>query len=363
MIIFIVILSVLILIHELGHFLVAKRLGIRVEKFSLGFGPKLLSKKFGATEYMLCLIPFGGFIKMAGDNNEEFKGAKDEFLSRTPGERARIVFAGPFFNYVLAFFCLWMVFYLGYPRVTTQIGALVQGMPAQKAGLIVGDKIMEVNGEKVEFWEDVTKKIHAKKGETLHLLVERKDSKDLEVTITPEAREVETIWGKKVEVGLIGIKPSDEIIKVRYDLGTALVRGAKNLFQMTLMTFKALFYIIAGTMSFKESVTGPLGIFIIATNAAKIGFSAVLHVIGILSMSLAIFNILPLPILDGGHIFLAGLEKIRKRPLNPKVEEVINNIGLGFLIILAVFIFCNDLIRYGYWDKFLSFFSKVFFRK
>ena len=110
MIIFILILSILILIHELGHFLVAKCQGIRVEKFSLGFGPKLLSKKFGATEYMLCLVPFGGFIKMAGDSKEEYKGAPDEFLSRAPGRRAQVIFAGPFFNYLLAFFCLWMVF-------------------------------------------------------------------------------------------------------------------------------------------------------------------------------------------------------------------------------------------------------------
>lgn len=357
MIIFIAILSILILIHELGHFLTAKRLGIRVEKFSLGFGPKLVSKRFGETEYMLCLIPFGGFIKMAGDNVEEFKGMKDEFLSRSPGARARVIFAGPLFNYVLAFFCLWMVFYLGYPRLTTAVGELMPDMPAQKSGLLVGDRILEVNGEKVAFWEDVTKKIHSKKGETLVLRVERGGG-DFEVTITPQAREVETIWGKKVEVGLIGIKPSDEIVKVRYNLGEALIKGTRNLIQMTLMTWRALFYIIVGTMSFRESVTGPLGIFVIATNAAKMGFSAVLHVIGILSMSLAIFNLLPLPVLDGGHIFLAGLEKIRKRPLNPKIEEVANNIGLGFLIILAIFIFCNDLIRYGYWDKLLSFFGK-----
>jgi regulator of sigma E protease len=116
--------------------------------------------------------------------------------------------------------------------------------------------------------------------------------------------------------------------------------------------------IMIGTMSFKESVTGPLGIFFITSNAAKIGFSAILHVIGILSMSLAVFNLLPLPVLDGGHIFLAGLEKIRKRPLSRKLEDLMTNIGLTFLIVLAVFIFCNDLIRYGYWDKMLAFFRK-----
>ncbi|MEK7850152.1 MAG: RIP metalloprotease RseP [Candidatus Omnitrophota bacterium] len=357
MIIFLVILSVLILVHELGHFISAKRLRVRVEKFSLGFGPRLFSKKVGETEYMLCAIPFGGFIKMAGDNADEFKGRPDEFLGRSPGQRARIVFAGPFFNYVLAFLCLWMVYFLGFPKFTTSIGELIPGMPAQAAQLKVGDKVLEVNGVKVMFWDDLTKKIHASKGKTLKLKIQR-GAAEFDTELTPQMKKVETVFGKQVEVGLIGIKPSEDVIKVRYGLGVALVKGTQNLIEMTIATLAAIFYIVVGTMSFKESVTGPLGIFFIATNAAKIGFSAILHVIGILSMSLAIFNLLPLPILDGGHIALAGLEKLRKKPLAQKTEDVVNNIGLSFLIILAVFIFCNDLIRYGYWDKFIALFVR-----
>ena len=122
MIIFIVILSILILIHELGHFLVARRAGVKVENFSLGFGPKLVSKKIGDTEYMLSAIPFGGFIKMAGDTAEESHGKKGEFLGCKPGQRAGIIFAGPFFNYLLAFLCLWMVYFLGFPKQPTVIG-------------------------------------------------------------------------------------------------------------------------------------------------------------------------------------------------------------------------------------------------
>jgi regulator of sigma E protease len=357
MIIFLVILSVLILVHELGHFISAKRLGVRVEKFSLGFGPRLFSKKVGETEYMLCAIPFGGFIKMAGDNTYEIKGKPDEFLGRAPGQRARIIFAGPFFNYVLAFLCLWMVYFLGFPKFTTSIGELMPGMPAQAAQLKVGDKVLEVNGIKVMFWDELTKKIHAAKGKTLKLKVQR-GKLEFDTELTPQMKKVETVFGKQVEVGLIGIRPSEDVIKVRYSLGVALVKGIQNLIEMTIATLAAIFYIVVGTMSFKESVTGPLGIFFIATNAAKIGFSAILHVVGILSMSLAIFNLLPLPILDGGHIALAGLEKLRKKPLTQKSEEIMNNIGLSFLIILAVFIFCNDLIRYGYWDKFIALFVR-----
>ncbi len=357
MIVFVVILSILIFVHELGHFLAAKRLGIRVEKFALGFGPKLLSRKVGDTEYMICAVPFGGFIKMAGDSAPEASGAADEFLSRPPGERARVVFAGPAFNYVLAFLCLWCVFYFGYPCLTTTIGELVDGMPAQEAGLRVGDKIVAVNGEEVPYWQNLTKRIHAAQDEELTFSVER-DGARFELAMTPAAKEVETLWGRKVEVGLVGIKPSEEIVLVRYGFFESFVRGGKSLLSLTGRTFAAIYYIIAGTLSFRESVTGPLGIFFITSNAAKIGFSAVVHVIGILSMSLAVFNVLPLPILDGGHIFLAGLEKLRRRPLAVRTEEIINNVGLSFLIVLAVFIFFNDLIRYGYWDKFLSLFVK-----
>lgn len=357
MIVFILILSLLILIHESGHFLAAKRQGIRVEKFSLGFGPKLLSRKIGDTQYMLCLIPFGGYVKMAGDSKEDYKGANDEFLSKPPGKRAQIVFAGPLFNYILAFLCLWMVFYLGYPRFSSRVGELMTGMPAQKAGLLPGDKITAIDGQKIEYWEDMTRLIHKKKGQEVRLQVNR-DGKEFELLLSPQAKEVESIWGKKIEVGLIGVKPSDEVVMVRYGFWEALVRGTKSLLEMTAMTVRAIFFIIMGTMSFKESVTGPLGIFFITSSAAKMGFSAVLHVIGILSMSLAIFNVLPLPILDGGHIFLAGLEKLRGRPLDRRHEEIMNNIGLAFFIVLAIFIFSNDLMRYGYWDKLMALFQR-----
>lgn len=357
MILFLVILSVLIIFHELGHFIAAKQLGVKVEKFSLGFGPKLLSRKIGDTIYMICAIPFGGFIKMAGDSAQEKSGSRDEFLSRGPGHRARIIFAGPFFNYILAFFCLWIVFFLGYPRSTSKIGELLPGMPAESAGLKAGDTILQINGEDVKFWEDVSGKIHRAKGASVLLKVDR-EGKEFDVELTPKMKEVETIFGKKIEVGLIGITPSEDIIKVRYGFWEAMIKGFQNLIQMTKMTLSAIFYMIIGTMSFKESVTGPLGIFFIATNAAKIGFSAVVHVVGILSMSLAIFNLLPLPILDGGHIFLAWIERMRGRPLPVKVEETINNVGLTFLITLAVFIFCNDFVRYGYWDRLSTLFSR-----
>ncbi|MFC1646376.1 site-2 protease family protein, partial [Candidatus Omnitrophota bacterium] len=148
-----------------------------------------------------------------------------------------------------------------------------------------------------------------------------------------------------------GIAPSDEIIEERYNIFTAFGVSLVNILKLTYFTFKAIISLIVGHLSFKEAVTGPVGIYKITGEAAKIGFNALLHVTSMLSLALAIFNVLPIPVLDGGHLLFLGVEKIRKRPLSEKVEQKVTDAGFGFIIILAIFILFNDLIRYGYWDK------------
>src|SRR4030042_1455801 len=145
--IFIFILSILIIVNEFGHFIAAKSAGVRVEKFSLGFGPQLLKKKRDNTEYSLSAIPLGGYVKLAGDNLEEYKGKSFEYLAKTPGERFRIIFFGPLLNYILGFLCLWLIFFVGYPTLTTKVGGLIDGFGAKVAGLEVGDKIIAVDGK------------------------------------------------------------------------------------------------------------------------------------------------------------------------------------------------------------------------
>lgn len=154
-IIFILILSILIIVHELGHLIAARRLGVRVEKFSLGFGPQLLKKKRQDTEYTVNAIPLGGFVKLAGDNLEEYTGKSYEYFSKSPGERFRVIFSGPLLNYVLGFLCFWLIFFAGYPALTTKVGGLLDGFGAKDAGLQVGDKIIAVDGKSVGFWEDL----------------------------------------------------------------------------------------------------------------------------------------------------------------------------------------------------------------
>ncbi len=353
---FLITLSILVLVHEFGHFIVAKRCGVRVEKFSFGFGPKLFSVKKGYTEYIISAIPLGGYVKMAGDEpGEAITGKSWEFLSKTIGERFRIIFAGPLLNYILAFLIFSVIFMFGSPTLTTEVGSLLADYPAAKQGIRVADKILSIDGKTVRFWEDMTEIIHKHTDGPMKLAIER-DGRTFEMEIHPTVREAKDIFGKPVKLALIGIAPSQRIEKVRYGPVESFYMGFKKLIQLTVITYKAIFSIITGRLSLKESMTGPIGIFVITGQAAKLGLIYIFHLMGILSASLAIFNVLPFPVLDGGHIIFLALEKLRGKPLSIRTQEVITNIGISFLIMLTVFIFYSDIIKFGIVDKIIKIF-------
>jgi len=338
-------------VHEFGHFIVAKRTGVRVEKFSIGFGPEIFGITKGETRYLVSLVPLGGYVKLKGETPEEaLKGEKEEYLSRSVGERARIIFAGPLLNYILAFFIFSFVFMVGSPTLTPMVGKVLPDYPGASAGLRPGDKILEINDTKVDYWEDVTRIVHTNKEAQLKLLIERGD-RLIDLEILPKEQEIKTMFGSKKRIGLIGIMPKDEIVYVKYSLGKSLYMGAKKLFTLTYITYRALWATITGAIPFKESITGPVGIFYITGEAAKLGFVYLLQFMAILSASLAIFNLLPLPILDGGHLLFLGIEKLRRRPLSYKVQEGITQAGLFLLIFLALFVFYNDFLRFGIFEK------------
>ncbi|MEW5758566.1 MAG: RIP metalloprotease RseP [Candidatus Omnitrophota bacterium] len=345
LLIFIIVLSIIILIHELGHFTAAKKQGVRIEKFSLGFGPKIFSIKKNDTEYLISLFPLGGYVKLAGDNRSEIKGEPFEYFSKSCGSRAKIIFAGPFLNYCLAFLCFWLVFTIGFPSLTTKIGDVIKDYPASNAGIKKGDQIIEVGSKKVENWEQMQKAIQPSTGE-IDIKVKRND-KIINFLITPEIKETKDLLGSKKNISMIGIMPEDEWIILKYNPVKSFFVAGSTLIDFTVLTYKSIWRMVIGRLSFKESVTGPLGIFYITKKAASFGISALLHLMAVLNLSLAIFNLLPLPIFDGGHIVLLGLEKIRRRPLSEKAENILNNIGLAMIIILAVFVFYNDLAKFG----------------
>jgi len=329
----------------------ARRLGIKVEKFSLGFGKKLFGFKLKGTDFCLCLIPFGGYVKLAGETRETCKGKDWEYLSRSPGDRAKVIFAGPLFNYMLAFLFLWWVFCIGYPRISPEVGKVIEGMPAQEVGFMEGDVITEVNSKKVEYWFQVLETIRDGKYEGPLKIAVRRKAEKINFEVTPEIKKQKDYFGKEHQVKLVGIAPTGDLVYERYNIFSAFKESFLNIVRMTGLTLKSIFYLIIGYLSFKEAVVGPVGIYQMTSVAAQYGFNTVLHMTSMLSLALAIFNILPIPILDGGHILFLGIEKMRKRPLRPKTEQRIADVGLGFILILAVFILFNDLIKFGYWDK------------
>lgn len=350
-IIFLAILSILIFIHELGHFLMARREGIRVEKFSLGFGPKLGGVTFKETHFCICAIPFGGYVKMAGDTRKEHTGKEWEYFSKSPGQRARVVFCGPLFNYFLAIFFLWIVYCIGYPQMSARVGMVMKDMPAAKAGIKTDDVIIAVNGKPIRYWSEVLENIKEKNiAEAIRIRLLR-DGTELELFLTPQQKEEKDLYGKTRTVSLIGIGPSDDVVYEKYNIVVSFGKSIETVLKLTWSTLRAIISLIVGNLALKEAVTGPIGIFAITKEAARLGLNALVHVTAMLSLALAIFNVLPIPVLDGGHLLFLGIEKVRRKPLNEKVEQKITDVGFGFIMILAVFILFNDLIRYGYWDK------------
>lgn len=355
--IFIFILGILIIVHEFGHFIFAKRIGVKVEQFSLGFGPKIAMKKKNDTEYSVGVIPVGGYVKLAGDTQEEYKGRSFEYLAQPVGKRFWIILFGPLLNYVLGFLCFWFILFVGYPTLTTKVGSLLDGFGAKKAGIEVGDKILGVDGKGVDFWEDLQKIIQSKKDATTVRLSVLRNNQEYKIDVNIKEKQLDDPLGRKRSVGLLGITPADEFVKVRYGLFKSFILSWDKTWFLTAMTYQALGRMITGKLSMRESLTGPLGIFFITSKAASLGLIALLHLIAVLNISLAIFNLIPLPVLDGGHILLLTVEKIRRKPLSIKAEQIITQFGLTLIITLAIIVTYNDLVRL-FGDKIAKFFIR-----
>ena len=354
--IFLLVLGVLILIHEFGHFLAAKKVGVRVEKFSLGFGPKVFCRTKGQTSYCLNAIPLGGYVKLAGDSLEEYKGRPDEYFSKSLRQRAAIIFFGPFLNYVLGFLFFWVILFAGYPTLTNKVGGVVEGFGAKLAGVQAGDRITAIDGKNVEYWEDIQKNIQSKKTSTVKLSILRQN-KLLNVDVKIREKSVDDQLGQKRSVGLIGITPFDEIVTIRHGFFESFLLAGQKTWDLTVLTYKALWRMITGKLSMRETMTGPLGIFFITSKAASLGIIMLLHLVAVLNISLAIFNLLPIPVLDGGHILFLGIEKIRGKALSLKAERVVTNIGLTAIFSLAIIATYNDLMRV-FGDKITKFLQR-----
>jgi len=338
--------SILIIVHELGHMLVAKKMGVRVERFSLGFGKKLFGVKFGDTEYVISAFPLGGYVKMAGDNPSELKGAPDEFLSQPPIKRSLIILGGPVTNYFFALILFIIIFIFGVPSLTTVVGRTIPDYPAIKSGIKEGDVIFEIGGKKVKYWDDLVQIVQKDtEGRALLFRVERGDE-TLDFRLTPKVIKAKNIFGQETKIGMIGVAPREEMIFVKHNLFEATYLGAKRLVDLTAVTYKGLWLLITGGLPVKESVSGPIGIAFLIGKAAKLGFIYLLIIMAHINIALAVFNLLPFPILDGGHIMFLAIEKLRKKPVSVKTQEIIGQVALYVLVAFALFVSWNDVTKF-----------------
>jgi len=359
--IFIVILGVLIFAHEFGHFIVAKKSGVRVEEFGFGFPPRLFGIKKGETLYSLNLIPIGGFVKIYGEQGEG-KNEPNSFISKSASRRALILSAGVLMNFLLAVFLLSIGNKIGLPTVVdehsgsgvvraarVQIAEIASGSPAEIAGIRIGDIIQKLRaeneelaiGEEVEVFklEEVQSFIDRHKGET-NILTIKRGSDVLDISLVP--REIAPTGEGPLGVALVNTAV------VSYPLLESLSKGVTDPINLTILIIIALGSIIHRAvigLPVGEALTGPVGIYNVTSQAAEMGFVYLLQLTALLSINLAIINILPFPALDGGRLLFLGIEKIKGTPVSPKIENVIHTAGFAFLILLMLLITYKDLTK------------------
>src|SRR3990172_9564406 len=339
---FIFVLGLLIFIHELGHFLVAKLVGIRVERFSLGFPPRLIGKKIGDTDYCISAVPFGGYVKMSGMIDESMdadriKGEPDEFMSKPIPVRALVIAAGPIFNILLAIVIFAGAFFIvGVAEpVGPVVGYVKENTPAQALGLQEGDIIRTIDGKSVTTWDELIGMVHPSADKELHIEWER-NGELYSGDVTPEKDEIQG-------VALIGFSPKTQIRSA--GIFESIGLGAVRCWEMTKLLGRSLKLLFTGAVAVRDGLAGPVRIAQMAGETAKSGFGSLLMFAAFLSLNLGLINILPLPVLDGGHLLLLGVEAGMRKPLSIKVRMAVQQVGMVILLALMLFVIVNDVMN------------------
>lgn len=343
----IIVLGVLIFFHELGHFLVARLLGVGVERFSLGFGPKLVGKKIGITEYRISAIPLGGYVKMVGESPDSELDPSDipfSFTHKHVFKRILIVAAGPLFNILLALVIFFGIFQIsGLLILKPGIGDVNEGSPAYMAGLKKNDLVVSIDGVDISSWEDMANAIMASKGKTLEISVLRGDT-IFTKSVTPEVKKFKNIFNEDVDRYVIGITASGEIFKKDLNFFQAFSESIIQTYQITSLTIKGIVKLFQGTVS-PKTLGGPIMIAQMAGQQAKEGVVNLIFFIALISVNLAILNFLPIPVLDGGHLLFFFIEAVKGSPVSVKVREISQQAGIFVLILLMIYVFYNDIAR------------------
>ncbi len=339
----IIVISVIVFVHEFGHFAMSKLGGVRVEKFSLGFPPAIFKKRVGETLYSIGAIPFGGYVKLAGEDAEraDKPPLPYELSAKPKWIRASIMLAGPLMNFVLALILFWAVIAfhgMGSMSETAVIGGIVEGAPADSAGLEPLDSIVAIDGAPVASWNDLSEIIHARPGEAVELSLVRAGSA-LAVKVIPKPEKISSDSGEAV-IGLIGIQPN-------------IVFEPLGFFKAIPASFSLLYEVLGSMVLFfkkifssgveKGDIGGPILIARMAGASAKAGWASFLFFLAALSVNLGILNLLPLPALDGGQLVLIGIEALRRKTLSFKTRIIIQQLGFLFIIALMIYITFSDV--------------------
>ncbi|WP_319542828.1 RIP metalloprotease RseP [uncultured Pseudodesulfovibrio sp.] len=341
----VLVLGGLIFFHELGHFAVARMFGMGVKAFSLGFGPKLAGFTSGKTDYKLAAIPLGGYVALAGEQGEEETEFTDEelFSKRPAWQRLCVVAAGPFFNFLLAFIIYWfLAMAQGQAVILPLVGGVLPDSPAAMAGFQTDDLVTSIDAESIQSWSQMVDAIRAAEGKSLSVGVDR-NGEHLTLHVTPTIQTHKNLFGESVTVPMVGINQSGQ---VRFEPveGLGLQTALVHTWTMSQVVVKGFVSIIERLIPV-EMVGGPIMLAQMVSQSAQSGVYDLLGMMAVISINLAIINLLPIPVLDGGHILFFSLEMVFRRPLNEKWKAMSMRLGLLVLLLLMSMAIFNDVRR------------------
>jgi regulator of sigma E protease len=344
----IVVLGVLIFFHELGHFLMARICGVGVEKFSLGFGPRLLGKKIGLTDYRISAIPLGGYVKMVGEEPDAELDPEQipiSFTHKSVLKRMMIVAAGPAFNIFLAIIIFFGFFQI-YGRVELEpvVGSVLENSPAMKAGLKTGDRILSMDQHLVATFSDMSDMVSKSRGKPIRFNI-LSNGNTLSLDIVAELKQDHNLFGEPVDRYMIGVGASGKHARsIALNPLEAFHQSLVQTTEVSKLMFVGIVKMIKGDISAKN-LGGPIMIAQMAGDQAKQGIASLIYFIAFISINLAILNFLPIPVLDGGHLMFFLIEAVAKRPVSIKLRERAQQVGIFLLALLTVFVFYNDIAR------------------
>lgn len=346
----VLVLGGLIFFHELGHFLAAKSFRVGVKTFSLGFGPRLFGFRRGTTDYQVAAFPLGGFVSMVGESDPDDIPApfteKDSFALRPAWQRLIIIVAGPLFNLVLAWFLYWGLFYAhGQEFLIPQVGAVTVDSPAMKAGVSPGDLILETDGIPITRWDQLVEAVMESRGSDMALTI-RRGQETILVTATPAPFERKTLFGEVKTSWAIGLVPSGAKGAVRFGFLESSSQGLEHAVMVTKLIGESLVKMFERVVPL-DSMGGPLRIAKeIHQQAQSRSLAGILMLAAFISLNLGLLNLLPIPVLDGGHIVFLLFEMLRRKPASERFQEITVRIGVALLLGLMVFVTYNDISKW-----------------